>query len=554
MQALGGLVLLMSVHVLAKLMSRCASSLLWDTVEILRWRSAKAFRIFLQCLVMLLGAFEVLQALVAGSRLQNIPAASDECVSWAATGGVKDTSFVPSLLHAVPYLFAFLFAWRLITTLTGQKASNRLQWLDQALLLALAILIVSILLLARTHFAETWSMATNDHVCQLKTGCAAHLMCDRQAAGRQLNDRIPLVGVRLHRAGHTVPLTELSTTDRRGLDPPPRFCATQKSRSCKRPDDAERPSLVRPAYVPRKVLLCMQGTLARGIRFTWPMIYKMIVQPLRKLGHAVDIAGFNLDVGGALVDGTLLDQRDVNMVPFKHMRTAWQPDVDIHIKERCNRGSCPNYTHGSYQRGNTCRNARRALVSDNQLGILLEQHHIKRRYDVALVWGPDFYPYSTIDVAAVEHAAIRPDVVFTSDRHDCGGYTDGFYIGSLPAVSKVLTRWGDETTNAAREFYSFEDQLRESFCTNNITRMVSPMEWHKVRARGFASEDFVDVEANELTMMKDMMNSTMSQRACFREWAAKRSRCLASVASSRSSGALNTAWGMPPGSLRGSVH
>lgn len=147
----------------------------------------------------------------------------------------------------------------------------------------------------------------------------------------------------------------------------------------------------------RRVLLCIAGVIPRGTRFTWPMIERRFVHHLRAHGFAVDVYGFNLNMGSVLVDGVQVDQRDVGAVPFTYLEEAELQDADAAIEARCRAGSCPRYVGGGFHDDSrqtsmaglysvTGMNAARQLLSENRVGEFLLQPSVVSRYEIGIVW------------------------------------------------------------------------------------------------------------------------------------------------------------------------
>jgi len=123
-------------------------------------------------------------------------------------------------------------------------------------------------------------------------------------------------------------------------------------------------------------------------------------------------------------------------------------------------------------------NSIRTMYSEYMVSLFLEKNIGK--YDVAIALSPDFYFHEPINLKDVENCSNGK--IFTTTNHDSeNGYTDGFYIGKPNDLSLVMKRYIYKDRYISNE-NNYERILKKSFLENNIERVITCLEFCKIRA------------------------------------------------------------------------
>ena len=237
---------------------------------------------------------------------------------------------------------------------------------------------------------------------------------------------------------------------------------------------------------PLRVVLCIFGVVPRAIRVTWPAINARIVQVLRDQSMLVNVTVFTNDVGEQLVDGCRTEQADVHLVPYSVLEIHPQAEADIVINESCTPtlDICPMCTVTRLPLEQR-RNAHRQMYMEAVVGRFLNRSNSS--FDVAVVIGGDYYPLHNVSASDVLEAATRPQTMFISRTSPSGtwGFTNGFYIGHLHAVSRVMSRaeiYFQDTR--FRMHRGYESHLAAAFAHFSIKENYTDFLFTKVRASG----------------------------------------------------------------------
>lgn len=226
-----------------------------------------------------------------------------------------------------------------------------------------------------------------------------------------------------------------------------------------------------------KTIICFFGVIPRSIKYTYPQLESKIIKPLKD-NFETDIYCFNLNVGDTLVDGRKLNQSDCKIILYNYFEERQQKALDIEIDKFCKDGIC------SIQKRNIddprTKNSIRTMYSEYRTSLFLES--VRDKYDTAIIISPDYYPINSISIEDVKETYLRKDVIFTSDQADfMDGYTDGYYIGNILSIIKVMKRYQKLERYLPTE-KNHEWILRRSFEDNNIRRNVTNMTFFKIRA------------------------------------------------------------------------
>jgi len=226
-----------------------------------------------------------------------------------------------------------------------------------------------------------------------------------------------------------------------------------------------------------KVILCLFGVVPRSIKHTYPQLDSKIVKPLKD-NFETDIYCFNLNVEDTLVDGRNINQSDCKIIPYDYFEERKQKELDTEINKFCKDGICS--IQGKNIDDLRTKNSIRTMYSEYRTSLFLKS--VQDKYDTVIVISPDYYPIDTISINDVEKTYECKEMVFTSDQADfMDGYTDGYYIGSVVSIIKIMERY-QNLKNYLPSKKNHEWILRRSFEDNNIIRSVTSMTFFKIRA------------------------------------------------------------------------
>jgi hypothetical protein len=192
----------------------------------------------------------------------------------------------------------------------------------------------------------------------------------------------------------------------------------------------------------KRVLLALFGVIHRSIRYTWPNINEMIVNPLKLQGYHVEIYGFGIDVESAFVDQMQIDISDLNRVPFDYLEIQNQSSIDEIVEEKLKywkiQGCLCKFGYRGYNKAARA-NAWRQFYAENKIAEFLRLS--EENYEFVVVSGPDFYYRSEISEDEIQDVLKNPNLIMMSASNDASGYTNGFYVGQTDAVIKVTGRY-----------------------------------------------------------------------------------------------------------------
>tara|TARA_B100000035_G_scaffold145958_1_gene124315 strand:- start:15475 stop:16764 length:1290 start_codon:yes stop_codon:yes gene_type:complete len=203
------------------------------------------------------------------------------------------------------------------------------------------------------------------------------------------------------------------------------------------------------------------------------MVERMI-EPL-ELVYDVDVYVFNLDVGTTIVDGRSVNAMNYNIIKMTYYEEYKQDELDDELDILYQNGIMKmrrDYTAISI------RNAVRQMYSECRVGRFLENN--KDKYSAAVICGPDYYLLNTINMYDVQRCMSELDIVYTTDVNDGDGYTNGFYIGHLDPLIKVLKRYEiiEDLMPTTRDY---EYLLKRTFEIYGISRKLTDMLFVKIR-------------------------------------------------------------------------
>ena len=136
----------------------------------------------------------------------------------------------------------------------------------------------------------------------------------------------------------------------------------------------------------------------------------------------------------------------------------------------------------------TIRNALRMLFAEDRLSKYLASVH---ETTLAVVYSADIVLNRAIKPCDVQRAYRNRHTVYLTANNDANGYTDGFYVGHVRAVSKVLSSLRHMHTYIRRGMIhnDYEIILKSTFKETGVTRRT-------LSAFGFPFHDFIKVRAS----------------------------------------------------------
>lgn len=187
----------------------------------------------------------------------------------------------------------------------------------------------------------------------------------------------------------------------------------------------------------KKCILCLFGVIPRSIKYTYKSINDRIIEPLKK-DYDVDIYIFNLNVDKTKVDGVILNQNDIDILPYKYKEEYNQEKLDTDIKELKKNINFKFRNNYAKKFPNRIQNAIRQMYSEYRVGSFLEKKC--NNYDVSVVCGPDYYIANQINLDHVKKSIIN-NFVFFSQVNNAQGITNGFYFGKPKLLYPFLKRY-----------------------------------------------------------------------------------------------------------------
>jgi hypothetical protein len=230
----------------------------------------------------------------------------------------------------------------------------------------------------------------------------------------------------------------------------------------------------------KKIVLCFFGVISRSIKHTFETIKKNIIDVINDK-YIVSIYVFNLNTKNTKVDGIILDQKDISIIPYNIYEEYDQDNLDKEIEEKFKKGKDASSLFLRY-RENEAQNCFRQMYSEYRVGTFLEKN--LNKYDIAIVCGPDFYIANKIDINDIENSFTNNNF-YTTKINDAHGYTNGFYIGKPSVLIKPLKRFLDlDKFLPLPSNKDYEYILAKSVIDNNITRNITQLVFFKFRANG----------------------------------------------------------------------
>ena len=236
---------------------------------------------------------------------------------------------------------------------------------------------------------------------------------------------------------------------------------------------------------PLHVVVCLFGVIQRSVRVTWPSVATHVIDHLRRHHFRVSVFVYSLDIDfdRVKVDGCLLNATDLQLIPYDVLEVERQSEVDALIDSQClpTLERCPVLKTQNLSRA-VRRNALRQMHSEAAIGRFLAR--TAGQYDLGVVVGPDFYLVHDINLEHVRKAARSPKSVFTTLGYQAGGYTNGYYIGQIRPLARILRRAEDYFASKLRvpRGSGYEKTLEVSFGVYDVWHKTTDQIFFKVRA------------------------------------------------------------------------
>ena len=222
-----------------------------------------------------------------------------------------------------------------------------------------------------------------------------------------------------------------------------------------------------------KICLCFFGVIPRSIKYTIESIEHNIIKQLKQK-YIIDIFVFNLNVENTRVDGTILNQKDINLINYTFYEEEKQSDLDIEIKKLYDMGICKMRNDYSNRQ---ILNSIRQMYSEYKVGCFLEKN--KDNYKGAVICGPDYYIVNNLDINTDYFS--YDNTIYTTRVNDAQGITNGFYIGTINSLVPVLKRYKNITEYLPTD-KDYENILKRAFDKNNIIRKKIDLLFVKIRS------------------------------------------------------------------------
>jgi len=255
----------------------------------------------------------------------------------------------------------------------------------------------------------------------------------------------------------------------------------------------------------KKLIVCLTGVINRSIKYTWDSIKDNIIDQLKK-EYEVDIAVFNNNVEDCKVDGVKINNNDMSIIPYNFIFEYKQTFIDSEIvKIDGYDKEFPPYYSGKFK-----KNGFRLMYIESKVADFLEKN--KDVYKYALITNADYFYVNKFNLDCLKHLNLNE--IGTCHHLDAGGYTDGFYIGQLNTIYKIMNRINYYKFLITNEKYasSYEKQLKYCFIyNNNIQRFKIDILFVKIRANKNIAGSHMNLWAEPIKKLKEYLKENKSK-------------------------------------------
>ena len=191
-----------------------------------------------------------------------------------------------------------------------------------------------------------------------------------------------------------------------------------------------------------KVLICLFGVIGRSIRYTHDSIKTRLIDKILE-EYDTDIYVFNMDVGDILVDNVKIDKNKTKNILGKMgcsviIEEYSQDLFDKEVQAKWGKygGNKLRFMYSNIKH-NT--NGIRQLYSEYRAGTWLKIN--KEEYKCCVACGPDYQLLNDINMNDLKESIENKNLIFTTRCNPAYGYTNGFYIGGIEGMIKLLSRY-----------------------------------------------------------------------------------------------------------------
>ena len=253
----------------------------------------------------------------------------------------------------------------------------------------------------------------------------------------------------------------------------------------------------------KKVVICFCGVFARSIKYTHFNLKKKLIDIIKK-EYDVDIYIFNNEVGDCIIDGVNVKDNIDKFIEYTILEEESQSFIDKKIElEGVNTFKMrPDYsiTH--------VNNALRHMYIEERVGTFLENN--KDKYKSAILCIPDLYLLDNININDIKNCMDNNEIVYTTRVNDgivngnITGHTDGFYIGTLEPMIKILKRFSILKSLPSGKDYEF--LLKRVFEMRNIKREITDTLFVKIGANGRVRPQGIMVNSKYREILSEIQN------------------------------------------------
>lgn len=227
----------------------------------------------------------------------------------------------------------------------------------------------------------------------------------------------------------------------------------------------------------KRVILCFFGTISRSIKYTHNNHIRNIINIVKK-SYDIDIYIFNNNVENILIDDVQQDNNDYKIIDYNYFEEETQDYIDSQISKKILDDSIKFRMRKDYPK-KRIQNAIRQMYSEEKVGLFLEKN--QKEYDCAIVCNPDNYLLTNINMKHVHNCVNHKNIIYTTSVNDAQGFTNGFYIGSLNPMIKILKRFSIlEKLLPTNKDYEY--LLKKVFLMHKINRSVIGTKFVKIRS------------------------------------------------------------------------
>ena len=245
-----------------------------------------------------------------------------------------------------------------------------------------------------------------------------------------------------------------------------------------------------------KIVVCFFGVVSRSIQYTHNNLKSNLINILKK-HYDVDIYTFNNNIEDEQIDGVTV-KNNVAILNSTFLEEETQSFIDAIINENIKTEKIDVKMRGDYSKKNVT-NSIRQMYAEEKIGNFLLNH--TNDYKCAVVCGPDYYLLNNINLKHVTDSINNTSSVYTTTVNDGQGFTNGFYIGSLLPLTKILKRYSILTQLLPTD-KDYEFLLKRAFDIHHIHRLITDTTFVKIRAN--------KIIARQGNMMKKKYNRAIN--------------------------------------------